>query len=93
MCLDSALWCNGVEDCPDDERDCLTTSKFIHFPIFQRIVSFDEWNFAISHIRTDLRASQLFVRLHEQLHGIGGLERMSHHQLCAREGGRRLQET
>ena len=89
MCLDSALWCNGVEDCPDDERNCLTTSKFIHFPISQRIASFDEWNFAISHIRTDLRASQLFVRLHEQLHGIGGLERMSHHQLCAREGGRR----
>ena len=93
MCLDSALWCNGVEDCPDDERNCLTTSKFIHFPISQRIASFDEWNFAISHIRTDLRASQLFVWLHEQLYGTGGLERMSRHQLRSRESGRRLQET
>ena len=22
VCIQTSLWCNGVEDCPDDERDC-----------------------------------------------------------------------
>ena len=25
-CINSTLWCNGVEDCPDDERDCAATT-------------------------------------------------------------------
>lgn len=25
-CLDIEKWCDGLEDCPDDERDCTTSS-------------------------------------------------------------------
>uniref|UniRef100_A0AAR5PSZ2 F5/8 type C domain-containing protein n=1 Tax=Dendroctonus ponderosae TaxID=77166 RepID=A0AAR5PSZ2_DENPD len=26
ICINSTLWCNGVQDCPDDEVNCVTTS-------------------------------------------------------------------
>ncbi|GLH02043.1 Hemocytin [Gryllus bimaculatus] len=26
ICINESFWCNGVEDCPDDERNCPTTS-------------------------------------------------------------------
>jgi len=26
ICIDESLWCNGIQDCPDDEIDCLTTT-------------------------------------------------------------------
>lgn len=25
ICIDENLWCNGIQDCPDDEKDCATT--------------------------------------------------------------------
>lgn len=25
ICIDEAMWCNGVQDCPDDEKGCPTT--------------------------------------------------------------------
>ncbi|KAL1513261.1 hypothetical protein ABEB36_002690 [Hypothenemus hampei] len=25
VCIDKTLWCNGIQDCPDDELDCSTT--------------------------------------------------------------------
>ncbi|XP_026667953.1 hemocytin isoform X2 [Ceratina calcarata] len=25
VCIEENLWCNGVQDCPDDEKDCITT--------------------------------------------------------------------
>lgn len=27
VCIDEDLWCNGVQDCPDDEKDCLQTKE------------------------------------------------------------------
>lgn len=24
VCIDENLWCNGIQDCPDDEKDCAT---------------------------------------------------------------------
>lgn len=26
ICLEESLWCNGIQDCPDDEINCLTTT-------------------------------------------------------------------
>lgn len=26
VCIDKELWCNGIDDCPDDEKDCPTTT-------------------------------------------------------------------
>lgn len=26
ICLDLNKWCDGLQDCPDDERDCATTA-------------------------------------------------------------------
>ncbi|CAG9772868.1 unnamed protein product [Ceutorhynchus assimilis] len=26
ICINAMLWCNGVQDCPDDEVDCITTT-------------------------------------------------------------------
>lgn len=25
ICINSTLWCNGIQDCPDDETNCITT--------------------------------------------------------------------
>ncbi|KOX75564.1 Hemocytin [Melipona quadrifasciata] len=27
VCIDEDLWCNGVQDCPDDEKDCSQTKE------------------------------------------------------------------
>nr|XP_023019258.1 hemocytin-like [Leptinotarsa decemlineata] len=29
ICIDSKLWCDGIQDCPDDEMDCATTTEEI----------------------------------------------------------------
>jgi von Willebrand factor len=26
-CIEEAAWCDGVQDCPDDEKNCLITEK------------------------------------------------------------------
>ena len=26
VCFNSTLWCNGIQDCPDDETGCVTTT-------------------------------------------------------------------
>lgn len=33
ICLNETLWCNGVQDCPDDEKNCtkIETSSTAHF--------------------------------------------------------------
>nr|CAH7739498.1 unnamed protein product [Callosobruchus chinensis] len=33
VCLNSTLWCNGVQDCPDDEADCPSTVEPIIHPV------------------------------------------------------------
>nr|CAI5832157.1 unnamed protein product [Callosobruchus analis] len=33
VCLNSTLWCNGVQDCPDDETDCPSTIEPIIHPV------------------------------------------------------------
>lgn len=27
ICIDENLWCNGIQDCPDDEKDCYNVTS------------------------------------------------------------------
>lgn len=62
VCIDESLWCNGIQDCPDDEKDCpkvVSTTPALELSTTQR----NEGTTATSGIAIKLKVKILGVGL------------------------------